>query len=70
MQGRGTTGALLDVKRMQEECKNTKAFVLYIYRYNMKAFDGASKKVIEYVMRRKGLPKVIVKIVMDKFRSK
>ena len=57
--------AIFIVRRMQEEYQK-KDKKLYMCFVDMeKAFDGVPKKVMEWVMRKKGLSKVMVRAVMS-----
>ena len=61
MPGRGTTDALFIVRRMQEEYKDKKkscACVWWILKRHL-----IERKVMEWAMRKKGLPEVIVRAV-------
>ena len=61
--GRGTD-ALFVVRRMQEKYRDKKKKLYMCFVDIEKAFDRVSRKVMEWVMRKKGLPKVIVRAVM------
>ena len=57
MPGRGTTDAFFLVRRMQEGYRDNKK-KLYMCCVDIeKAFDRVSRKVMEWAMRKKGLPK-------------
>ena len=55
MPGRGTTDALFVVRRMQEECRGKKKLYMSFVDIE-KAFDRVPRKVMEWAMRKKGLP--------------
>ena len=60
MPERGTTDALFVGRRMLENYKDKKK-KLNMYFVNIeKAFDRVLRKVMEWAMRKKGLPEVIV----------
>ena len=64
---RGTTDALFAVRRMHEENKEKN---LYVCLTDIeKALDIVARKVMEWVMRKKGLPKVIVRVVMSLYHG-
>ena len=58
---RETTDALFIVRRMQE--KDKKLYMCYVDLE--KAFDRASRRVMQWVLRKKGLPEILVKVVMS-----
>ena len=60
-----TTDALFVVRRMQEKYRDKKK-KLYVYFVDIeKAFARVLRKVMEWTMRKKGLPEVIVRAVMS-----
>ena len=59
MPGRGTTDPLLVVRRMQEEYRDKKKKSYTYFVDNEEAFDRIPRKVMEWVMRKKGLPEVL-----------
>ena len=65
MPGRGTTDALFVVRRMQEEYRDKKKKLYMCFVDIEKAFDGVPRKVMEWAMFKKGLPEVIVRVVMS-----
>ena len=65
MPGKGTVDATFIVRRMQEGCQK-KDKKLYMCFVDMeKAFDRVPRKVMKWVMRKKGLSEVIVWTVMS-----
>ena len=69
MPGRRTTDALFVVRRMQEEYRDKKK-KLYLCFVNIeKAFDRVPRKVMEWALRKKGLPEVIVGAVMSLYHG-
>ena len=69
MPGRGTTDALFEVRRMQEEYKDKKK-KFYMCSVDIeKTFDRVSRKVMEWVMRKKSLLEVIVRAVMSLYHG-
>ena len=69
MPGRGTTDALFVVRRMQEEYRNKKKKLCICFVDIKKAFDRVPRKVMEWAMRKKGLPEVIVRAVMSLYHG-
>ena len=69
MPGRGTTDALLVVQRMQEEYRDKKKKFYMCFVDIEKAFDRVPRKVMEWAMRKKGLPEVIVRAVMSLYHG-
>ena len=62
---RGTTDAVFMLRCMQEE-NHAKGKKLYICFVDLeKAFDRVPRKVLEWVMRNKVMPKVLVRTVMS-----
>ena len=69
MPGKGTTDALFIVRRMQEEYLD-KSKRLYMCFVDMeKAFDRVPRRVMEWAMRKKGLPEILVRAVMSLYES-
>ena len=65
MLGKGTTDVLSVVQRLQEE-NRAKDKRMYTCSADLdKAFDRVPKRVIEWAMRKKGLPEILVKAVMN-----
>ena len=65
MPERGTSDAVFILIRMQEEY-HAKGKKLYIYFVDLeKAFDRVPRKVLEWVMWKKGIPDVLVRSVMS-----
>ena len=69
MAGRETTDALFVVRRMQEEYRNNKKKLYICFVDIEKAFDRVPRKVMEWAMRKKGLPEVIVRAVMSLYHG-
>ena len=65
MLGRGTTDALFLVRRMQEEYRDMKKKLHMCFVDIEKAFDRVPRKVMEWAMRKKDLPEVIVRAVIS-----
>ena len=61
----GAIDAVFILRRLQEEY-NAKGKKLYMCFVDLeKAFDGVPKKVLELKMRKKGIPKVLVRSMMS-----
>ena len=69
MSGRGETDALFVVQRMQEEYRNKKKKLYMCFVDIEKAFDRVAGKVMEWAMRKKGLPEVIIGAVMSLYHG-
>ena len=67
MPGKGTIDAVFILRRLQEKYLD-KEKKLYIY-YLEKAFDRVSRKVLEWAMRKKGIPEVMVGAVMSLYEG-
>ena len=63
MHGRETTGTLFVLQRMQEEYRDIRKKLYMCFVDIEKAFDQIPRKVMEWAMRKKGLPEVIVRAV-------
>ena len=69
LSGRGTTNALFVVRRMQEEYRDKKKKLYMCFVDIEKAFDRVSRKMMEWAMRKKGLPELIVRPVMSLYHE-
>ena len=69
MPGKGTVDALFLVRRLQEEYmqKDRKLYLCFVDLE--KAFDRVPRKVVEWSLRVKGVPEVIVKAVMSLYEG-
>ena len=65
MPGRETTHALFLVRRMQEEYRHKKKKLCMCFVDIKKVLNRVSRKVMEWAMRKKGLPEVIARAVMS-----
>ena len=65
MPEKGTTDAIFILRRLQEEYsgKDKKLYMCFVDLE--KAFDRVPRKVMEWAMRKKGLPEIMVKAVMS-----
>ena len=64
MPGRGMTDALFIVQRLQEEYRDKKKKLCTCFVDIEKIFDRVPRKVMEWAMRKKDLPEVIVRAVI------
>ena len=69
MPGRRTTDALFVVRRMEEEYRDKRKKLYTSFVDIEKAFNRVSRKVMEWVMRKKSLPEVIVRTVMSLYHG-
>ena len=67
--GRGTTDALFVVRRIQKEYKDKKKNLYMCFVDIEKAFDRVPRKVMDWAMRKKDLPEVIVRAVMSLYHG-
>ena len=69
MPGRGTIDAVFILRRMQEEylAKGKKLYMCFVDLE--KAFDRVPRKVLEWAMRKKGIPEVLVRAVMSLYEG-
>ena len=69
MPGNGTTNALFLVRRLQEEhrVKNKRMYMCFVDLE--KAFDRVPRRVVEWAMRKAGLPEILVKAVMSLYEG-
>ena len=69
MRKRGTIDAVFILRRMQEEY-HAKGKALYMCFVDLeKAFGRVSRKVLEWAMRKKGIPDVLVRSVMSLYEG-
>ena len=69
MPGKGTTDALFILRRMQEEFRGRKKKLCLCFVDLEKAFDRVPRKGMEWVLRKKSLPEVLVKAVMSLYEG-
>ena len=69
MPGKGTIDALFLVRRLQEEhpAKDKRMYMCFVDLE--KAFDRVPRRVMEWAMRKKGLPEILVKAVMSLYEE-
>ena len=69
MPGKGTTDALFLVRRLQEEhrAKDKRMYMCFVDLE--KAFDRAPRRVMDWAMRKKGLPEILVKAVISLYEG-
>ena len=69
MPGKGTTDAVFILRRLQEEYRD-KGKKLYMCFVDLeKAFDRVPRKVMQWAMRKRGLPETIVRAVMSLYKG-
>ena len=66
---RETTDALLVVRRMQEKYRDKKKKSYICFGDIEKAFNRVPRKLMEWAMRKEGLPEVIVSAVMSLYHE-
>ena len=69
MPGKGTTGALFILRRIQDEFRGRQKKLYMCFLDLEKAFDRVSRKVMEWALRKKSLPEVLVKAVMSLYEG-
>ena len=67
MPGKGTTNAVFN-SRMQEGYRDKKIYISFMDIE--KVLDGVPKNVIEWSLRKKGVPEIMVRAAMSLNRSK
>ena len=67
--GKGTADALFIFRRMQEEFRGREKKLYMCFVDSEKAFDRVPRKVMEWVLRKKNLPEVLVKAVMSLYEG-
>ena len=69
MSGKGTIDAVLILRRLQEEYLD-KEMKLYMCFVDLeKAFDRVSRKVLEWAMRKRGIPEAMLRAVMSLYEG-
>lgn len=69
MPGKGTIDALFVLRRMQEEYREKEKKLYMCFVDLEKAFDRVPRKVVEWAMRKKGVPERMVRAVMDLYKG-
>ena len=69
MPGKGTVYAVFILRRLQEEYleKEKKLYMCFVDLG--KAFDRVPRKVVEWAMRKRGVPEVMVRAVMSLYEG-
>ena len=68
MPGKGTIDAVL-ILRLQEEYldKEKKLYICFVYLH--KAFESVPRRVLEWAMRKRGIPEAMVRAVMSLYKG-
>ena len=69
MPGSGTTDASFVIRRMQEKYSEKKKKLYLCFVDIEKAFDRVPRKVMEWAMKKKSLPEVIVIAAMSLYHG-
>ena len=69
MLGKDTAHALFILRRVREEFRGKEKKLCMCFVDLEKAFDRVPIKVVEWVLRKKGLPKVLVQAVMSLYEG-
>ena len=69
MSERGTIDAVFILRRMKEEYQAKGKNLYMCFVYLEKAFDRVLRKVLEWAMRKKGIPNVFVRPVMSLYEG-
>ena len=69
MPGRGRIDAVFILRRMQEEYHARRKKLYMCFVDPEKAFDKVPIKVLEWAMRKKGIPQVLVRSVMSLYEG-
>ena len=69
MPGKGTIDALFLVRRLQEEHRAKYKRMYMCFVELEKAFDRVPKRVMEWAMRKKGLPNILVNAVISLYEG-
>ena len=69
MPGKGTTPALFILRRMQEKFREKEQKLYMCFVDLEKAFDRVPRKVMEWVLRKKGLAEVLVQAVISLYEG-
>ena len=69
MPGKGTSNAIFLVRRLQEEhrAKDKRMYMCFVDLE--KTFDRVPRRMMEWTMRKKGLPEILVKAVMSLYEG-
>ena len=69
MSGKGTTRALFILRKMREKFRGKEKKLCMRFVDLEKAFDSVRRKTAEWVLRKKGLPEVLVRAVMSLYEG-
>ena len=69
MPGRETTDAHFIVRRMQDKLREKDRKSYMGFKDLEKAFNGVPRRVIQWALRKKGLPKILIKAVVSLYEG-
>ena len=69
MPGKGTTDAIFILRRIQEEYRDKEKKLFLCFVDLEKAFDRVPRKVMEWALRKRGLPEQLVRAVMSLYEG-
>ena len=69
MPDKGTINSVLILRRLQDEYLDKEKKLYMCFVDLEKAFDRVPRKVLEWAMRRKGIPEVMVRAVMSLYEG-
>ena len=69
MPGKGTIGAVFILRRLQEEYLDKEKKLNMCFIDLEKAFDRVPRKVLEWAMRKRGIPEAMVRAVMSSYEG-
>ena len=69
MQGKGTIDAVFNSRRIQEEYLDRQKKLYMCFVDQEKAIDRVPRKVVEWAMRKKGIPEVLVGAMMSLYKG-
>ena len=69
MLGKGTTDAVFILTRLQEEYLDKEKKLYMCFVHLEKAFDRVPRRVLEWAMRKRGIPEAMVRAVMSLYEG-
>ena len=67
--GKSTTDAVFILRQLQEKYSQKKKKLYHVFVDLEKAFDRVPREIIEWALRRQGVPERLVSVVMSMYRS-